>query len=321
MYRATVGAGGLEDGQRLLDEGTQLRRLALRLEVRAYDGSPGSSRRAPQTLSPAFVARCARESARRSASSTLPAQNRASHELGFEGEVELGRRHERGCALQEARRRPVVLAERRSLAAGGQAAPRRRGQRVVSGQAELGTVARPLLEVVAEDLVELDEITAVLLEPGREARVQLGADRLRECVVGGVADQDVAEAEAVLACELGPVGPDQLLADECRQTWSDLGLIRRERLDGAAVEDLALDRASLEHAPLRRLELVEARGEQRLQGGRYGDVAVGLAAHRQHLADEERVAARRAGDPRAQRPGERLRDQSLDVVVAQRLEP
>ena len=124
----------------------------------------------------------------------------------------------------------------------------------------------------------------MLLEPGREARVQIRANGLRECVVGGVADQDVAEAEAVVACELGPVGPDQLLADERRQTWSDLGLIRRERLDGAAVEDLALDRASLEHAPLRRLELVEARCEQRLQGGRYGDVAVGLAAHRQHLA-------------------------------------
>ena len=52
-------------------------------------------------------------------------------ELGFEGEVELGRRHERGCALQEARRRRVVLAERGSLAAGGQAAPRLRAQRVV----------------------------------------------------------------------------------------------------------------------------------------------------------------------------------------------
>ena len=100
-------------------------------------------------------------------------------ELGFEGEVELGRRHERGCALQEARRRPVVLAERRSLAAGGQAAPRLRGQRVVEGQSELGTVARRLLEVVAENLVQLDELGAVLLQPGCEALVQLGAGRFR----------------------------------------------------------------------------------------------------------------------------------------------
>ena len=100
-------------------------------------------------------------------------------------------------------------------------------------------------------------------------------------------------------------------------TWVSSG----ERLDGAAVEDLALDRAALEHAPLGRLELVEARREQRLQGGRDDHLAVRLAGHRHHLLDEERVAARGAGDPLAQLAGDALGDQLLDVVVGQRLEP
>ena len=60
----------------------------------------------------------------------------------------------------------------------------------------------------------------MLVEPGREAGVEVGADRLRERVVGGVADQQVAEAKAVLACELGAVGADELVADERREPRS-----------------------------------------------------------------------------------------------------
>ena len=89
---------------------------------------------------------------------------------------------------------------------------------LVVDRAELGAVAVAPLEVVAEDLVECDELGAVLFQPGGEALVQLGAGRLRERVVGGVADQQVAEAEPVLAGELRPVGPDQPLADERGQT-------------------------------------------------------------------------------------------------------
>ena len=49
-------------------------------------------------------------------------------ELDFEGEVELGRRYERGGALEEAHGGAVVLAKIRAEAGGGQAPPRRRGQ-------------------------------------------------------------------------------------------------------------------------------------------------------------------------------------------------
>ena len=87
------------------------------------------------------------------------------------------------------------------------------------------------------------------------------------------------------------------------------------------MEHLALDRTPLEHAALGRLELIQARREQRLQGGRNDHLALSLAGHRQHLLDEERVAARGASDPLTQLNGDALRDQLFDVHVAQRLEP
>ncbi len=66
------------------------------------------------------------------------------------------------------------------------------------------------------------------------------------------------------------------------------------------VEHLAFDRAALEHGPLRRVELVEARREQRLERRRHLDLAVaGRLHHRRHLLDEERVAAGGAQDPLA----------------------
>ena len=46
-----------------------------------------------------------------------------------------------------------------------------------------------LLEVVPEDLVQLDELEAVLGQPVREPLVQLGTGCLRKRLVGRVADQ------------------------------------------------------------------------------------------------------------------------------------
>jgi hypothetical protein len=79
--------------------------------------------------------------------------------------------------------------------------------------------------------------------------VQLRAGRLREGFVGGVANQDVAEAEGILRRELRLVGPDQLLADEGGEMGRNLTVLRK-RLDGAPVEGLALDRTALEHKAL-----------------------------------------------------------------------
>ena len=58
-------------------------------------------------------------------------------------------------------------------------------------------------------------------EPVGEALVELGAGCLGERVVGGVADQEVAEAVGIADRQLRPVGPDELLAHERRQLALD----------------------------------------------------------------------------------------------------
>ena len=60
---------------------------------------------------------------------------------------------------------------------------------------ELDEAAVRLLQVVADDLVEFDQIRAALLQPSREAFVQVGPGCFRQHLVGGVADQQVAEAD------------------------------------------------------------------------------------------------------------------------------
>ena len=130
--------------------------------------------------------------------------------------------------------------------------------------------------------------------------MQVGAGRLRHAGVGSVADEEVAEAEAVLAHELRLVRADQPFADERGQPGRYLALLGRECLHPTAVEDLALDRPSLDDPPLGRIEPVQAGCEQRLQRGRDAHLAARLARHRRHLLEEERVAAGGPNDLRAQ---------------------
>ena len=65
------------------------------------------------------------------------------------------------------------------MAACHQVSPRRGRRNAVVGHPELGAVAAGLLEVVAEDLVQLDEVGSVLLQPEREALVEVRACPLR----------------------------------------------------------------------------------------------------------------------------------------------
>ena len=154
----------------------------------------------------------------------------------------------------------------------------------------------------AEDLVHLDQIRPALLQPVREALVQLRSNRFRQAVVRGIANEEVAEAKGVVPGQLRTVGPDQLLADEPGQSRDDRPVLGQS-LHRPAVEDLALDGASLEHGALRPLELVEARGQQRLQVRRDENVRTRAFGHRRHLRQEERVSAGRMSDPGAQLSG------------------
>jgi hypothetical protein len=131
-------------------------------------------------------------------------------ELGVDVEAKWPRQRER--PLEQPGRGALVASVERALPRSCESIPRAERERGV-GPAQLGLVAGGLLEVVAHHLVQLDE-GSLLLDPGAEPLVQLGADRLRKSVVRCVADQQVAEPEPVVARQLGGVWANQLTADE-----------------------------------------------------------------------------------------------------------
>ena len=197
-------------------------------------------------------------SATASAASAAARRPTSRHPGGFqlECEVEPDAGAEARPRGEERKRGPVVEAVARAPAGGGE--PLRSAFRKIRvGLSELGLRSGPPARGGSRRSRRARRAPAVLVEPVGEAGVQVGADRLRKGVVGGVADQQVAEAVAVLAGELGAVGTDQLAAHECGESGRDLRLLGSECLHGAAVEDLAFDRAALQHPPLGLVELVE----------------------------------------------------------------
>jgi len=115
------------------------------------------------------------------------------YDLQLERQVESVRPQQLGGTREKRRGGPAVEPVLRAPACRGQTGGRALAQIRVEA-AELGEVTVRLLEVVADDLVRLDERPAVLGEPIGEAGVQVGADRLWESVVGGIPDQQVPEA-------------------------------------------------------------------------------------------------------------------------------
>ena len=123
-------------------------------------------------------------------------------------------RKEPACAL-ELRRRGCELAaiERASTGA---------SQEVTSFQsvrASLGAEPTELdadevcpLVVVSDDLLLSGRLRGLRLEPRGEPRVEVGAKLLGHGCIGDVSDQDMVEAEAVVALVQRPVRPQQLLA-------------------------------------------------------------------------------------------------------------
>ena len=126
------------------------------------------------------------------------------------------------CAREELRgRRHVPALAARSPADASQRAARGGRDRVLVRPApELCVVAARLLQVIAEDLLLLDQpFSGHLLEPAREAAVQIRAHLLRDRRIRRVADQEVAEAVGVGAGDRAARRLQELLADEaCRAT-------------------------------------------------------------------------------------------------------
>ena len=120
--------------------------------------------------------------------------------------------------LEKAQTCPCVVPIDCAAAGGEQPGGRGRGKSGIR-RPKLGSVGRRLLEVVAEDLVELDQFRGTLLDPGCEPRVEVGARRLRESIVGGVANQQVAEAKGVVIRERRGTRPHKFLARRDPSDW------------------------------------------------------------------------------------------------------
>ena len=181
------------------------------------------------------------------------------------------------------------------------------------GLSELGLVAGCLLQVEAEDLVQLDEVGAFLLEPVREALVQIGSRRLRQRVVGGVSDQQVAEAEGVFRGNLRRVGADQALPDEGGEARRHIGRLSESAWTAPRwkTSPSIAPRSSTERSSLSSWSSRAARSACRV-GGTATSPSVCLG-HRHHLGDEQGVSSRGAGDPLAHVARQRLRDQLVDI--------
>ena len=142
------------------------------------------------------------------------------------------------------------------------------------------------------------------LEPADEALVEVGARPLRDPGVGGVPDQGVPEAEAVLAGDARDGRLDELAADEAEQRRPE-GLVPAvEGGHGAGPELLADDGRPLEHLPLAGIEAVEPSGEERLDRRRQRDElgrgARLLGEHRDELLRVERIPLRHLGHAAAE---------------------
>src|SRR5262249_42082336 len=135
-----------------------------------------------------------------------------------------------------------------------------------------------LLEVVADDLLVLEHArTGRTLEPVRETLVEVGARRLGERPVRGVANEEVPEAKRLVAGERRALRPDDVAADERREAvlQQHVGKLGHELAQRAVVEDRALDRRPDEDRALTRRQLLEPRREEGvdlLRDGQLGEV-------------------------------------------------
>ena len=197
--------------------------------------------------------------------------------------------------------------------------------RLLVERPELAEVALRLLEVVAEDLLELEAAAALgvdLVGPANEVDVQGRPRALEDAVVDRVADQVVMEAvDRIVVRHRHRV--HELLARERLQLVVDgrLQTLGGHRSDRRRRELQADHRRRLDRSALVDAELAEPCFEQRLDRRRDRELALVVGAHpapvaqlerlaldehRQDLLDVERVAFGRgddAGDDVGGEPG------------------
>ena len=211
-------------------------------------------------------------------------------------------------------------------------------------RSKLGQVPVCLLQVVAQDLLELEAAIrprVALVGPVHEPLVQAGACSLQQAVVGGVPDEDVVEPVArVVVQHRGLV--DQLTAVE-RREMSRAGLVAVGRASTSGPPTPSNSRPMTDAGSMTArspcAEAVQPGREQRVDGGRDGDlpdvvgespVALDLPdgalvdEHRDELFHEQRIALgrgrhalsdgrsepglARAAPPRSGPPGHRRGD-------------
>ena len=298
----------LEQRQRLPSEPLQLVGRALAILNRACAATDAGERRVDGS-SPSAAARSAAASAiaaarARSVQSRAFASSTSRRTSNRCGRVSESARSSSPVAVRQSPRQSARWPADASRSPAAQCDPR-------SGWPSSSQVARRLLEVVAERSRPARRGSRRAPRASREALVQLGAGRLRQGLVGGVADQEVAEAERVLARKLWPVGTDELAADERRQPRRDLpfpparapGRRRRWKSSPSTAPRSSTFRSGSSSWSSRA-------AEQRAQRRRTPRPRHRSGCHRDHLRQEERVAAGGADDPlAAARPRRRRREQ------------
>jgi hypothetical protein len=126
---------------------------------------------------------------------------------------------------------------------------------VIVRRAELDDVVVRLLEMEADELVRAFR---TVLEPARDALVELCALRLRQRRVGRVSDEDVVETEAALALALHA---EQALANAGQEVRVERVRLLQQLENELPREPRAGHSGALQHRQLARLEEVEAAGE------------------------------------------------------------
>ena len=238
-------------------------------------------------------------------------------DLQLEREVEPNRRRSAAARLQERKSRPEIISVVRTPASSGEPFGGTLSQNGVSCRALPGSAppagggsrrsrrARPARR-------RAPRASRRTARAARRGPPSAAPRRRRRGSAGGGSGS--RRRPASRAGRAGPAPAHQ------RRQPGRTGVSRRERLHRAAMEELALDSAAFEHAPLGASSWSSRAASSAFSvGGTATSSPAG--GHRHHLRDEQRVAARGVGDPLAQSGRDAGPDSASASSGGERLEP